>query len=75
MSNWQPISTAPKDGTRLMLYGCEFRRHWYGTGYYFKGVPGDGEGWIAHSFLTQPHNDSSGTFQPSHWMPLPEPPS
>lgn len=72
---WQAIETAPKDGSRVLLYSCEYKRHWFGSGYYFKGVPGDGEGWIAHSFLTVPNNDSSGTFEPSHWMPLPAPPA
>ena len=73
-ADWRPIETAPKDGTRVMVYGCEYRRHWFGVGYYFKGVPGDGEGWIASSFLTMPNNDSSGSFTPSHWKPLPAPP-
>lgn len=72
--DWQPIETAPKDGTRLLLYACEYRRHWFGSGYYFKGVPGDGEGWIAHSFCTTPVNDSSGSFTPTHWMPMLQPP-
>jgi hypothetical protein len=72
---WQPIETAPKDGRQVLLYGCEHKRHWFGSGYYFKGVPGDGEGWIAHSFYTLPVNDSSGCFTPSHWRPLFEPPS
>ena len=74
LSAWQPISSAPKDGTRIMVYACAHNRHWFGSGYYFKGVPGDGEGWIAHSFYTAPENDSSGSFQPTHWMPLPAPP-
>jgi hypothetical protein len=74
-AGWMPIATAPKDGSRVMVYACEFKRHWYGIGYYFKGVPGDGEGWIAHSFYTAPFNDSSGSItSPTHWMPLPEPP-
>jgi len=74
MGGWQPIATGPIDGSHVMLYACSFRRHWFGTGYYFKGVPGDGEGWIASSFYTLPNNDSSGSFTPTHWMPLPPPP-
>lgn len=73
-STWQPIDTAPKDGTRVLVYASAHRRHWFGTGYYFKGVPGGSEGWIAHSFCTTPKDDCSGSFEPTHWMPMLTPP-
>ncbi len=71
---WRSIDSAPKDGRFVLLYACAFKRHWFGRGYYFQGVPGDGEGWIAHSFYTMPVNDSSGSFTPTHWQPMPLPP-
>ena len=71
---WQPIDTAPKDGTVLLLYAEAYHRIIWGRGWYFKGVPGDGEGWIAHSFYTQPKDDMIGAFEPTHWHPLPSPP-
>ena len=72
---WQPIATAPKEHKRvLMLYGCEFGRHILGRGYWFKGVPGDDEGWVTSGFYTSPEDDMRGTFTPTHWMPLPRPP-
>lgn len=68
--SWRTIETAPKD-RRILVYGCEFKRHWFGTAYWFQGVPGDGEGWITSSFYTMPVNDCAGGFTPTHWMPLP----
>ncbi len=72
---WQPIETAPRDGRRVLVYGVQFRRRCFGVGYYFKGVPGDGEGWIAQMFYTEPTDDARGSMEPSHWMPLPPPPT
>lgn len=63
---WQPIETAPKDGTRLDL--------WSENGWRYPNAAwdwvGDGMGW------TDAHHHGSieegGPF--THWMPLPEPP-
>lgn len=68
---WQPISSAPKDGLTVLLYAEAHHRRIWGRGFYFQGVPGDGEGWIAHTFYTEPKDDLSGAFEPTHWMPLP----
>jgi len=66
MSDWQPIETAPKDGT-VMLFSEALgvvSGMWWGKF--------DGEG---------PWGDSDGRFslrpdeQPTHWMPLPSPPT
>jgi hypothetical protein len=57
---WQPISTAPKDGTRIMLWLSGPIRS-------PKAVFGKGHSgfWIT---------EGSGPANPTHWMPLPEPP-
>ena len=64
---WQPIETAPRDGTRILFY-----------------TPHDPEtGWL--EFVAESHYDKHGlvdTFvsqwqdglEPTHWMPLPDPP-
>lgn len=62
---WQPIETAPKDGTCILVYikspvtGDE----WQETVYYndFHGMFMRGSMCVGHDFIT-------------HWMSLPEPP-
>lgn len=63
---WQPIETAPKDGTQVLLWRDETivgrwqiddrRPYWTGGDIYWRGVR-----WC------RDHN-------PTHWQPLPEPP-
>jgi hypothetical protein len=68
--DWQPIETAPKDGTVIDLwdrYGFRWtNRHW-GHHSFLHGKPTDEPSWGA------PTTDGPGP-DPSHWMPLPEPP-
>ena len=75
-SGWQPIESAPKKHKRVvMLYGEEFGRRVWMRGYYFKGVPGDGEGWITTIIYCEPNDDwRGGGPQPTHWMPFPPEP-
>ena len=60
MSEWQPIDTAPKDGTRVLTcWECgkcpPSVMHWYNGGW-----------------RQQSHGSMN---KPSHWMPLPAPPA
>jgi len=65
MTQWQPIETAPKDGTHFLAYDgeyiqvCKFMK----TG--MLAMVWDGE-----PFSTDENTDCDAT----HWMPLPEPP-
>lgn len=57
--NWQPIETAPKDTTEILVYGDEriFLVYWYLD----EWINGDVTlGWAE--------------IDPTHWMPLPSPP-
>lgn len=70
------MDTAPKDGTRVLLYGLSG----YDIGKWQNAIPEELESgvrvvegceagwWGAESYW--PDED-----QPSHWMPLPEPPA
>ena len=83
MDKWQPIETAPKDGTHVLVcqatdadgkpipaesFGLFVQRTaWWSDG------PNDPEpeGWIVYcSMVREPHV----FFDPTHWMPIPEPP-
>ena len=59
--NWQPIETAPRDGTEILLWEQEFDLYAVGI---FSELQQE---WIGWEEWSEPMN-------PSHWMPLPEPP-
>ena len=61
---WQPISTAPKDGTRIIVYRPNARGKYIskvGLDYWSEEL---GDCWAKSNFETQP----------THWQPLPNPP-
>ncbi len=75
---WQPIETAPKDGQKLILFnagGIGVGSWRYGRFQIWQNgltpsgmrvaIPLDAEGF---------HWEWDGHNQPTHWMPLPEPP-
>ena len=72
MSSWQPIETAPKDGTEIV--GLRLRTKqarvcsWRDTRNYYHPVFGrcNTDTWWM--------DDTGEIFDPTHWQPLPEPP-
>lgn len=63
MSEWQDIEMAPKDGSYFL--GAQFQRgEWF-----IEKAWWDGGDWGEFRYSGY-HLE----FQPSHWMPLPEPP-
>ena len=67
MREWQDISTAPKDGTRILTWGCLHDDGDADMGETpFMTISEYGSyGWYSHEF---------GGHQPDMWMPLPPPP-
>ena len=66
MNEWQPIETAPRDGTEILLFDADTDPTIYVGGYDY-----DGRYWFYSELLAQ---DVVGEATPTHWMPLPEPP-
>jgi hypothetical protein len=70
MSDWQPIATAPKDGTDVLLFAREgecapsvYVGRWSTSAWY-------GAAWVAYE-----HRSETEYLTPTHWMPLPAPPT
>lgn len=63
MNGWQPIKTAPRDGTWLLLW-CDWHicGKWIADGERVKG------GWTDDEYGTNP------IYMVTHWMSLPPPP-
>lgn len=89
MADWQPIDTAPRDGSDvLVLRDCagvaivhiawyRSREDWESSGKYFGGWDSleDWEGWWSYTRNSATQEKLEGADAPTHWMPLPEAPS
>ena len=64
MSDWQPIETAPRDGTSVLL--MTGLKDWLDNDVPSVGWYSKMHGWVGHG--------ASGNI-PTNWMPLPTPPS
>ena len=72
MSEWQDISTAPRDGTKILLWLKSPYSTVEKAGYY---EPWDV--WLSGHLPSDPdlHEPYGiGSLVPTHWQPLPEPP-
>lgn len=54
---WEPIKTAPKDGTRILMVSAPWNT-------------------VRIAWFDEPHDSwtYSSVHEPTHWMPLPDPP-
>ena len=70
---WQPIETAPRDGTHIFV--CretnKFSENWT-----FQQSPPTVAHWFEDGFYTSVNTDMlpETPYEATHWMPLPEPP-
>lgn len=70
MSEWQPIKTAPRDGRKILVFEPKeeiFGGNWVDV--VFWGYNGHARGWLAAN------DEHLSCDHPTHWMPLPDPPS
>ncbi len=67
---WQPISTAPRDGTRILAMWpyLSDTQSWFET-YWHPGGEGDAPGWYSPGF-----GWFLDGYNPIGWLPLPAPP-
>ena len=68
---WQPIDTAPRDGSRLILVVAGFQPtvgYWRKTQWWNDRLNASK---LAAEFV---FGDADPTYAPTHWMPLPPPP-
>ena len=77
---WQPIETAPRDGTAILAWSKERGQRETQMGRYGEGSPGyakwkDGDGPLNSGWVWDTHHNWLTTWTPTHWMPLPETPN
>jgi hypothetical protein len=60
---WQPIETAPKDGNCVLVANPKATAF---SGFYVAFWSKDDNRWLYSTYTAVPN--------PTHWMPLPEPP-
>lgn len=71
--DWQPIETAPKDGSYVLLFfpvRGVMRGRWNNDAYATKPRP-----YWRHDLEPLYGTREVRKYQPTHWMPLPPPPS
>jgi hypothetical protein len=85
---WQPIESAPKDGTDILVYyecatvpivHIAFYRgkdEWESSGKYCGGWNSleEWEGWWSYTTNSISQDKLIGFSEPTHWMPLSKPP-
>jgi hypothetical protein len=67
MAEWQPIETAPKDGTEILAARKPRQFNWWIFDVVSYAWEDDNGHWWQH--------DGSRACQPTHWMHLPPPPT
>lgn len=73
MTEPQPIETAPKDGTPILVgrAGHRWEIAWWEEESVWLRYINDGPGWCCYISRSDTHGPS---FDPTHWLPLPAPP-
>jgi len=71
-NNWQPIDTAPKDGTNILMWnGDEIQV----CSWHCPGIFDNDRFYWAHGDILNKYNSKQELYAPTYWQPLPEPPT
>ena len=72
---WQPMDTAPKDGTAVLLFVSRHGRDYWCAAHWLQCDDGS-SGWIGSSFWSEPEGNWTSMMgeAPIAWMPLPPAP-
>ncbi len=69
---WQPIETAPKTRElKILTYGVVPENYGYTQEEWLISI----SEWCGNGWASQASSPYGNRFQPTHWMPLPEPPT
>lgn len=73
MSAWQPIETAPKDGTKILVFvdGEIKIAHWETDSAHAGWDKAFVPLWVGFSCMDSYFNEEWQETEPTHWMPLP----
>lgn len=65
-NGWMPIESAPKDGTRVLIWQGEAYVAWFEREY----------AWVSHggAWISERYRSDTYEYAPTHWQPLPKPP-
>jgi len=76
MSEWQPIETAPRDGTPILVFGGEFTPSVDPPRPVESAVKCERsiEDGVLRYFVCDTDYYSAEVVGPTHWQPLPQPP-
>lgn len=73
---WQPIETAPKDGTHILVCLGPYDFHNFNSRppmvVHWWGYEGESGFYLSTGIVQDSYNDQPIEF--THWMPLPDPP-
>ena len=78
MTDWQPIDTAPKDGTDIIVMYMHINTQIVHAAFWMEYEEGlddpDIEGWWSYVWSEVSRTKLDGSCSPTHWMPLPPDP-
>jgi len=69
-TTWQSIGSAPKDGTRVLIYGEEKGTRCFGVAGWY-----DRPGFKCWAISFTMYGPTALAMDPTHWMPLPKGPA